>query len=59
MLRVSGSESDKVTGVWKKIHIGEHYNVYSSPNIRLIKSRRVRWTECRSVARMRDEKCML
>jgi hypothetical protein len=38
----------------ERIHTGELYDLYSSLNIiRLIKSRRVRWTE--NVARMRYE----
>jgi hypothetical protein len=40
-----------VTGGWRKLH-NELYNLYSSPNIiRMIKSRRMRWTG--HVARMR------
>jgi hypothetical protein len=35
---------EKVTGVWRKLHIEELQNLYSSPNIiRLINLRRIRW----------------
>jgi hypothetical protein len=36
---------DELTGDCRKLHIEELHNLYSSPNIiRMIKSRRVRWT---------------
>jgi hypothetical protein len=42
---------DEVTGDWRKLHNEETHNLYSSPNIiRIIKSRRMRWTG--HVARM-------
>jgi hypothetical protein len=34
---------DEVTGRWRKLHIEEHHNLRSSPDIRMTKSRRVRW----------------
>jgi hypothetical protein len=45
MLRgIFGLKIDEVTGVWRKLHIEGHHNIYSSPSInRMIKSRRMRW----------------
>jgi hypothetical protein len=38
-----GLKRDDVAGGWRKLHNGEHHNLYSSPNIiRMIKSRRTR-----------------
>jgi hypothetical protein len=49
--RIFGSERDKVTGEWRKLHSGDLHNLYSSPDInRQIKSRRMRWVG--HVARM-------
>jgi hypothetical protein len=42
--RIFGPKRDEVMGEWDKMHIGEHYNFYLSPNvIRQFKSRRKRW----------------
>jgi uncharacterized membrane protein len=44
--RIFGPKRDKVTGGWRKLHNDELHNLYSSPNIRvirMIKSRRMRW----------------
>jgi len=42
--RVFWPKRDEVTGEWRKLHIEELNDLYSSPNIiRLIKSRRIRW----------------
>ena len=49
--RTFGPRSDEVTGEWRELHNEELNDLYSSPNIvRVIKLRRVRWTE--HVARM-------
>jgi hypothetical protein len=43
--RIFGSKRDEVTGGWRKLHNEELRDLYSSPSIiRMIKSRRVRWT---------------
>ena len=45
MLRsILGPKRDEVTGEWRKLHIEDLSDLYSSPKIvRLIKSRRMRW----------------
>jgi len=44
LLRIFGTKRDDVTGEWRKLHNGELYDLYSSPNIvRVMKSRRMRW----------------
>jgi hypothetical protein len=51
--RVFGPKSD-VTGEWRKLHNKELHDVYASPSIiRIIKSRRMRWTG--HVARMGEQ----
>jgi hypothetical protein len=43
--RIFGPKRDEVTGGWRKLHNKKLHNLYSSPNtIRMIKSRRMRWT---------------
>jgi hypothetical protein len=43
--RIFGPKRDEVTGGWRKLHTEELRNFYSSPSIiRIIKSRRIRWT---------------
>jgi hypothetical protein len=42
---IFGPKREEVTGVWRKLHNEELHNLYSSPSIiRMIKSRRIRWT---------------
>ena len=49
--RILGPKRDEVTGEWRKLHNGELNDLYSSPNnVRVIKSRRMRWVG--QVARM-------
>jgi hypothetical protein len=49
--RIFGPKRDEVTGEWRKLHNEELRDLYSSPSIiRIIKSRRVRWTD--NVARI-------
>jgi hypothetical protein len=52
---VFGSKRDEETGEWRRLHNGELYGLYASSNIiRVIKSRRMRWT--RIVARVGDRR---
>jgi hypothetical protein len=48
--RIFGPKRDEVTGKWRRLHNEELNDLYSSPNIRVIKSRKIRWTG--HVARM-------
>jgi hypothetical protein len=41
--RIFGSKRDQLTGKCIKLHNEELNNLYFSPNIRVIKSRRLRW----------------
>jgi hypothetical protein len=53
--RIFGQKRDEVTGGWRKLHNEELQNFYSSPStIRMIKSRRMKWTG--HVARMREQR---
>jgi hypothetical protein len=52
--RISGPKRDEVTEEWRKLHSVELHNLYSSPDIRQIKSRRMWWAS--HVARM-EETC--
>jgi hypothetical protein len=53
--RMFGPKRDEVTGEWRKLHIEELHNLYSSPDIiRQIKSRRTRWAG--HVAHMGEER---
>jgi hypothetical protein len=39
-----GPKRDNARGSWRKVHNEELHNLYYSPDIRVIKSRRIRWT---------------
>jgi hypothetical protein len=53
--RIFGTKRDEVTGDGRKLHNEELHNLYSSPNmIRMMKSRRIRWTG--HVARMGEKR---
>jgi len=55
--RIFGPRRGEVTGDWRRLHIEELNDLYSSPNIvRVIKSRRMRWAG--HVARMGEERGM-
>jgi hypothetical protein len=52
--RMFGTKRDEVTGEWRKLHNEELCDLYSSPSIiRIMKSRRIRWTG--HVARMGEK----
>jgi hypothetical protein len=43
--RIFGPKRDEVTRDWRKLHNEKLHKLYSSPNtIRMIKSRKMRWT---------------
>jgi len=53
--RIFGPKRDEVKREWRKLHNEELNHVYSSPNnVRVIKSKRIRWAEY--VARMGERR---
>jgi hypothetical protein len=53
--RIFGPKRDEVTGEWRRLHNKKLYALYSSPNnIRVMKSRRLRWAG--HVARMGERR---
>ena len=55
--KIFGHRTDEATGEWRKLHNGELYDLYCSPNsIRVIKPRRMRWAG--HVARMGEGRCI-
>jgi hypothetical protein len=55
--RIFGPKRVEVTGEWRRLYNKELYALYSSPNIRVIKSRRLRWAE--HVARMGERRALM
>jgi hypothetical protein len=43
--RIFGPKREKVVGDCRRLHNEELHNLYTSPNIRAIKSRKLRWAE--------------
>jgi hypothetical protein len=43
VLRIFVPKRDEITGNWRKLHSEELHNLHSSPDIRIISSRRMIW----------------
>jgi hypothetical protein len=43
--RIYGAKKEEVAGGSRRLHSQELHNLYISPNIRVLKSRRMRWAE--------------
>jgi hypothetical protein len=43
--RIFGPMREEVTGEWKKLHSDDLNDLYCSPNIRVMKSKIVRWAK--------------
>jgi hypothetical protein len=52
--RIFGPKRNEATGDWRKLPNVKLHNLYSSPSIRIIKSRRMRWAG--HVARMGEKR---
>jgi hypothetical protein len=52
--RIFGPKRDEATGEWRRLHNEELNDLYLSPNIRAIKSRRMKWAG--HVARMGEKR---
>jgi hypothetical protein len=56
--RTFGPKREKVSGGWRRLHNEELHNLYASPNIKVIKSRRMRWAgqvACKGEMKMRTK----
>jgi len=54
--RIFEPKREEVMGCWRRLHNEELHNLYASPNIRVMKSVRMRWTG--HIAHGRHEKCI-
>jgi hypothetical protein len=54
LTRTFGPKRDEVTVEWKRLHNEKLSDLYSSPNIRRMKSRRIRWAG--HVAHMKERR---
>jgi hypothetical protein len=52
VLRIFEPKREEVEGGWRRLHNEELHNLHASPNIRVIRSRRMRWAG--HIARMGD-----
>jgi hypothetical protein len=52
--RIFGPKRDEVTGEWRKLHNKKLNDLYSSPIVQVIKSKRMTWAE--HVARMGESR---
>jgi hypothetical protein len=43
-LKIFECKREEVAGGWRRLHNEDLHNLYASPSIRVIKSRRMRWT---------------
>jgi hypothetical protein len=53
--KIFGAKTDEVTGEGRRLRNGQLNDLYSTPNIWVMKSRTMRWAG--HVARMRDSRC--
>jgi hypothetical protein len=54
--RIFGPKKDEATGVWRELRNEELHNLYTSPSIiRMITSRRMRWTRHAAWMQVREE----
>jgi len=59
MRRIFGPKRDEVMGEWRKLHNEELNDLYSSPSVvRVIKSRRMRWTGHVALWGRGEERCI-
>jgi len=52
--KIDGPKRDEMTGEWRRIHSEELHGLYDSPDVKIMKSRRLRWAG--HVARMGEKR---